>query len=248
MVSDRYMSNRWHSRTSTGANLFMTSNNFGYAHFQPEDASTPLNSMAYVVKQMLAQVDTMKIVKVTGVHSGSGSPPAPGTVDVQPLVNQIDGEGYGVAHGTIYGLPFMRWQAGGWAIVADPVVGDIGLLVCADRDISSVVKNKAKANPGSRRRHSISDGVYLGAILGAAPTSYFQLNSDGTLKIADKQGNVIQTSSNGFALTGNMTVTGNLAVSSSITDTSGAGISLTTHTHGGVTTGGGLSGPPTPGS
>lgn len=224
------------------------SNNFGYAHFQPDDVASDLNAMAYIARQVLAQVDTMKIVKVIGVHPGSGSPPAVGTVDVQPLVNQIDGEGFGVAHGIVYGLPFMRWQAGGWAIVADPVVGDTGLLICADRDISNVVKNNAQANPGSRRRHNMSDGIYLGAILGAAPTSYFQANSDGTWKLADKAGNVIVSATSGISLTpaggtltvngtisvtGGVNVTGNIAATGTITAGVGGADSVTLqlHTH-----------------
>jgi hypothetical protein len=219
-----------------------------YGQLTPEDVTSDLDMMNFVVRQVLNQVDTVKVVKVIAVHPGSGSPPAGGTVDVQPLVNQIDGNGFPTSHGTVFGLPYTRMQAGAWAIIADPAVGDMGLIVCADRDSSSVIANKAQANPGSRRKHNIADGFYIGAALNAAPTSYFQLNSDGTFKIADSKGNVLQTSGSGFSLTGNVVVTGNFSASGTISDTSGAGLSLTTHTHSGVTTGGGTSGPPTPGT
>ena len=229
----------------------MAASNFGYGQSSPEDSGTDMDVISFIVRQALARVDTAKMVKVIAVHPGSGSPPGAGTVDVQPLVNQIDGNGYSIAHGTVFGLPYTRMQAGGFAVIADPVVGDVGVVVCCDRDISSVTSNSgAVANPGSRRQHNIADGVYLGAggAYGKTPKSYIQANSNGGLTIVDAFGNMIQTTSGGITLTpagGTMNITGNLAVSGNVTDSSGT-ISLTTHIHSGVTTGGGDTGPPVP--
>lgn len=199
---------------------------FGYGRMTPEDFATDSNAIAFVVRQILSQAATAKVVTVVSVTPGSGSPPAPGTVDVMPLVKQIDGNGNAVGHGTVYGLRYVRLQAGPWAIVADPAVGDVGIIVCADRDSSSVV-DKTPVTPRSRRRFNISDGIYIGGILGQAPKAYFQLNSDGTLKLSDQNGNVLQTSSSGFM------ITGNLKVSGSITAGVGGGpqVGLQTHTH-----------------
>ena len=194
----------------------------GYGQLTPEDAGSDLDVISFTIRQTLAQVDTAKVVKIIAVHPGSGSPPGAGTVDVQPLVNQIDGNGFSVPHGVIYGLPYARMQAGGFAVVADPAVGDKGVVVCADRDISSVTANSGTvSNPGSRRKHNIADGVYFGAggVYGTSPTSYIQVNSDGTLKIADSQGNVILTSASGITFTpagGTMTVVGTIAVTGGV--------------------------------
>lgn len=193
--------------------------NFGYGQLQPEDALDELNAIFFAARQLIAQIDTLKLVKVVAVHAGGGSPPAGGTVDVLPLVKQVDGNGFPVPHGTVYGLPFFRLQAGPWAIIADPVVGDVGYVICADRDSSNVVKNKDgnQTIPGSRRSYNIADGIYVGAIgiLNSAPSAFLQLKSDGTFLLQDKNNNTIESSASdwkfGIGGTTVLTLTGSLA-------------------------------------
>src|ERR1700678_4064982 len=120
-----------------------------------------------------------------------GAPPSPGAVDVLPLVNQIDGNGFPTQHGTVNGLPVWRFQFGPWAIVADPAVGDYGYVICADRDSSLVVKNPGQANPGSRRKYNVADAVYVGGLLNAVPAATLWLKTDGTWVLMDKPGNVV---------------------------------------------------------
>ena len=130
---------------------------FGYGQMFPDDVGTEGATIAFICRQLIQQLNIMKLVKVMAVHPGSGTPPGPGTVDVQPLVSQIDGNGYATPHGTVNGIPVWRLQAGPWAIIADPAVGDIGYVVCADRDISNVTRNAGAVqgpyNPGSRRQY-----------------------------------------------------------------------------------------------
>ena len=61
----------------------------------------------------------------------------------------------------------------------DPQVGDIGVAMFADRDISSVTANRAQANPGSRRRFDMSDGLYFGGVLNGLPMQYVQFSAAG---------------------------------------------------------------------
>ena len=136
-------------------------------------ATSPHNATSFVVQQMLGRISTVKMVKVMGVDTGAG------TVDVQPLVNQIDGAGNSQAHGTVYGLPYFRYQSGTVAIIVDPTVGDMGLVVVCDRDSSAAKANKGTANPGSYRRFSLSDGIYLGGILNAEPTRWVKVTDSG---------------------------------------------------------------------
>jgi hypothetical protein len=228
---------------------------FGYGQIGPDDGATDLNTVAAVVRQLVARIDSMKLVKVVGVHAGSGSPPAVGTVDVLPLVSQIDANGYVVPHGTVYGLQYWRFQFGQWAIIADPAVNDVGYVVCADRDSSAVAKNLGQTvAPGSRRRYNIADGLYVGGCLNPVPAATLQLKPDGTWVLTDKPGNVLQGDANGITATPTsgkpFKVSGNLQVTGTIASGEGGGdqVSLQTHTHSGVQTGGGTSGPPTPGS
>lgn len=175
-------------------------------------------------------------VEVVAVHGGGvGAPP---TVDVLPLVQQIDGKGNRVPHTTVFGIPCARNQGGGNAIVNDPVKGDLGLLVVCDRDISSV-KASAKASvPGSRRRNSVADGIYVAAIINpAAPSQAVVFTSTGIM-IFDTNGNRIVMGPTGIAITGNVTITGNLDVTGEVTaDSAGSSVGLATHTHGGITAG-----------
>lgn len=191
----------------------MSDAQYGYGQLQPSDYTNEQNLFLFLARQLINRLEIMKLVKVAAVHPGAGSPPALGTVDVIPLVNQIDYNGYPIKHGTVSGLQYWRFQFGPWAIVADPAVGDIGYVICADRDSSLVLKSPGtQANPGSRRKYSISDGIYVGGIANAVPTSWFWLKGDGTLQFQDAKGNMLQTSSAGFVWTtaagGDFTVNG----------------------------------------
>ena len=218
--------------------------NFGYGQMTPTDAAAEFNVIAFIIRQRMAQLETTKLVKVVAVHGGGPLAPPP-TVDVLPLVSQLDGFNNAVKHGTVYGLPVLRLQAGAAAIVLDPKVGDVGLVVVADRDISNVKADPGEqVTPGSNRKFDLADGIYCGGILNGAPTTYVEFKADGHLKIVVPNGNVLETSASGFAITGNLTVTGDI--------TSGFGspasVRLRTHVHGGVTTGPGSTAIPTPGT
>lgn len=182
--------------------------NFGYGQGSIDDSSTEFGAVAFIVSQMIAEMSVMYLCKVTAI-TGGGVAPA-GTVTVQPLVSQIDGNGYGTPHGEIANIPWSRVQGGKNAIICDPQVGDIGYVVTSDRDISKVKNTQAAANPGSRRRNDMSDGVYAGGCLNVAPNQYLIFNNDG-VRLVDSFGNSYSSSSAGVNITdvnGNQMVTG----------------------------------------
>lgn len=144
----------------------------------PISSGGDLNAQTFLVWSILARVRTMTMVKVMGVTNAGGISPV-GFVDLMPLVNQVDGNGNAVAHGTIYHCPYFRLQGGANAIILDPEVGDIGWAGVADRDISSVVANKGQANPGSSRKFDMADAVYFGGMLNGTPTQYVAFSSAG---------------------------------------------------------------------
>ncbi|MHB1953090.1 MAG: hypothetical protein ACYCOU_05030, partial [Sulfobacillus sp.] len=118
------------------------------------------------------------LVKVKAC-TNKGGLSAVGTVDVQILVNQIDGQGISTPHVTMYGLPYLRLQGGSNAVIVDPQVGDIGIAVFASRDITNVKSTKGQSNPGSYRMHDFADGLYLGGLLNGIPTQFVQFSSSG---------------------------------------------------------------------
>jgi len=177
----------------------------------PSDSANLPNQIAFAVERMLARLDIMKPVRVVAVHAGQGEPPGPGTVDVQPLVSQIDGNGNAVEHETVYGIQVGRMQGGPWTIICDPVVDQFGYVICSDRDISKVAASPGVAPPGSNRRFSISDGVFVGGMLNQVGESYLWLRADGTFKLAAAGGFVLESNTSGKA-----TITGDLDVSGEI--------------------------------
>jgi hypothetical protein len=145
----------------------------------PQETWSRFGIIRFLITQLLAQAQTVTLVKVVSCTNAGGLSPI-GTVNVQPCVNQVDSAGNPQPHTTIFNLPYFRLgSAGGNGIILDPVVGDIGLCVFASRDLTKVIETEAPANPGSARQYDYSDGLYVGLMLGAAPTQYIQFNSGG---------------------------------------------------------------------
>lgn len=151
-----------------------------YAHNQGTSPTSPFNSLSFAIDMAKAAMNTCTIVKVTKV-STSGQVAAVGRVSVQPLVQMVDGISQTVDHASVFNLPYFRLGAGNKAIIMDPKVGDIGFAVFADRDISSVKKNKKLSPPGSGRRYNMADGIYVSTCLSDAPESYIRFTDDGTI-------------------------------------------------------------------
>ena len=237
-------------------------NNVGQAN--PTSSGNDFNAVSFVVSQILAGTRTAMLVKVLSVTNTGGVSPI-GTVNVQPLVQQVNGLGEVTPHGTVYQLPYMRIQGGANAVILDPQVGDIGIICIADRDCSAALSAKDQAPPGSSRKFSPADGFYMMSVVSEAPTQYVQFASDGIHitspnKVIVTAPNIEADASTQFKvvspdiqLQGAVTITSTLHVEgaqtndSTITasgDVSGQGTSLHTHRHSGVQTGGGTSGPP----
>jgi hypothetical protein len=144
----------------------------------PQVEGSDFNVLSFVIQQLLTKVNTCAVVSVVGCTNDGGLSPV-GTVDVQPLVNQMTGARIAVPHGTIYKLPYSRLQGGTNAVIMDPKVGDIGIVVFSQRDISSVKASKKQSNPGSFRTYNWADGLYIGAILNGTPEQYVQFTDAG---------------------------------------------------------------------
>lgn len=149
-----------------------------YGQENPGSTGDEYNTLAFVIWQILKQVQTATLVRVISCSNNGGLSPV-GTVTVQPLVNQMTGNDEPVPHGQISNVPYMRMQGGANAVILDPQPGDIGICVFCSRDISNVVATKGQANPGSYALFDWADGLYIGGFLNGAPSQYVQLNSEG---------------------------------------------------------------------
>jgi hypothetical protein len=178
---------------------------------KPTSAATEYQMLQFLISQRLLKVQTVTLVEVTAVYGGGVAPV--GTLDVLPLVDQIDGAGNAIAHETLFNRPYVRAQGGQNAVIVDPVIGDIGVMVFGSRDLSAVLASGQEGPPASRRSFDYADGLYLYSIPRVAPTTYIQVSSAGIVMHAST------VNINGAVISN----------SGEVTD--GAGVVLGTHVH-----------------
>lgn len=202
----------------------------------PNTGNSEYNAMTFMVRQILGQANIATLVEVKAIRT-TGRTSAVGIVDVLPLVAQTDGSGHPVPHATIYGVPYLRTQGGACAIILDPHVGDIGLCVFADRDISSVKATHKTQPPGSKRRFNMADGFYFGGWNNVAPTSYIVIDDSSIDVVSPTAVNITTPKA---TVDGDLHVTGKMTGDKTAVfthDVTGQGTSLHTHIHSGVTVG-----------
>lgn len=145
----------------------------------PSDFDSEQNGLNFAIQQAMLKLQTSLPVRVMAVRNAGLAPV--GQVDIQVLVDMVDGQGNTVQHGTISNVPYFRLQGGTNAVIVDPAPGDIGMACFCSRDISAVKSVKDAAPPGSWRSHDFSDARYLGGFLNGTPTSYIQITEGGIL-------------------------------------------------------------------
>jgi len=208
--------------------------------FTPNDGIEGYNEQLALITSILNKATFMTLVQVVGVDlPDAGTNNYTGTVDVKPLVHQVDGKQNPIVHGVIYGMGYIRIQGGLNAIIIDPQIGDIGLAVFANNDISGVKASKAPSTPGSARRNDWADGIYIGGLLNAIPLRF--------IRISDINGIEIISTNNVTITAPQTTINGAVQVNGTLTasvDVVANGTHLHTHTHGGVQTGSGNTGAP----
>ncbi len=153
----------------------------GQAH-SDSDVSE-FHTLSFIIDQAINRVCTSTMVQVMSVTNAGGISPV-GYVDVLPLVNQIDGYGNATPHGVVHHLPYVRVQGGANAIILDPQVGDKGIAIFADHDISAVKASGGQNIPGSRRRFDMADGMYIGGLLNGTPTQYLGFSASGLTAVS----------------------------------------------------------------
>lgn len=124
--------------------------------------------------------------------------------------------------------PALPWveAAGPWRTWSPPGVGEQVLMLCPEADIAGAV---------------ILRGLNCAAFPIPASGPHPELHGPDGLVIALTGDGITIAAPGGVAITGDVTVTGTITASN---DVVGGGISLKTHTHGGVQSGGSQTGAP----
>jgi hypothetical protein len=141
------------------------------------------NMLSFVFWTLMQKIQTSTLVKVISCTNNGGLSPV-GRVTVQPCVNQMTGLRQAVPHGQIFNCLYSRVSGGRNAIIVDPEVNDLGLMVFCSRDISNVIANIGPANPGSFRMFDWADGIFtMNVPLGITPNQYIRFSDTDGIEI-----------------------------------------------------------------
>src|ERR1700722_7184341 len=99
--------------------------NGGTGQWHPEDVFYEQLMLTNMIKQLISKITNACAVQVVAC-SNNGALAAVGTVTVQPMIDQVDGDGTRYAHGELYQVPYSRLQGGNNAVIIDPQPGDLG--------------------------------------------------------------------------------------------------------------------------
>lgn len=208
--------------------------------------------------QKLNTVFLAKILSVSTAGVGGTK-----TVTAQPLICQIDANGNALPSPKLVEIPHYRVQAGAGAFVVNPHVGDIGVFVCAKRDISNIKNGVTDPQtPASFRSFDLADSIMIATIHTGTASTYVYIDPDnGTIEIKAPASLTVNTAtatinasgstsinSPETTISGHVTIKGGLSVSGgegaqvdgSLTTTGDVvanGISLDSHVHGSVMSG-----------
>lgn len=184
-----------------------------------------INALDFFVRSIIRNSVSTAIPVVVTEVTRSGTSGRAEYVSAMPLVTQTDADGNAIEAVPIPKLPFFRLQHGTAAIVCDPVVGDVGLAIFAQSDVSNNNGSTTPAPPATFRCFDMSDGFYLGGFFGKTPNTFIHIDQSGAVDI--KATKVTITASN-TEITSTTKINGTLTVSG---DVMAAGISLDNHTH-----------------
>lgn len=145
-------------------------------------------------------------------------------------------------------VPVIMFRAGGFAITFPVQAGDECLLIFGDNDYGAWWQSGGVQNQIDRRRHDLSDSF---AIVGLwSQPNVLENYSPDSVQLRSVDGNRIieidNANVNINVTGGKVTVTSDTEVDISATTVKLQGKNFLTHTHSGIATGGGTSGPVTP--
>ncbi len=164
---------------------------------------------------------------------------------VKPAVTGIASLGQKIPKPELVNIPVLTLQGGGIFMSFPLKAGDSGWLIACDRDISVFKQNLEESSPNSYRKHCFNDAFFIPDKINNISVSEDDTGAvvistlDGGTKFSLKDGEIKLTGKT--IITGDTKIDGTLTVSGDVT---GAGISLSTHTHTGVEPGSGNTGGP----
>lgn len=240
------------------------SNTFRPLGVNPAAMSTPFGIFDLMLRQYfgsrLAVMQPVEIVSVNGTFA-----------NVRPVIARFDTNGKKINitdDDIIPNIPIVQPFAASGTVRIKVAPGDKGLLFAGNFDTSNYKKDHASTTVGSARQFNWSDGFFMPVDFQALPEGVLIQSGASTITAKDGEVSIVTSKLKITAdveITGNikatgdvditgatkisdtLDVTGEVTTESKITatgDVKGAGISLSLHKHGGVSTGTGQTGTP----
>lgn len=197
-------------------------------NYRPSDLNSPFGIFQAFVSQYLgsrlALLQPVEIVSTDGQFA-----------TVRPLLAHFDTTGQKIpitAADNISNIPIVQPFGGNGQIKFEPSVGDKGLLIACNWDISAYKKTHAQTTVASSRQFNWSDGFFLPVDFSAAPVGTLIQNGASSVQLDKNEINISTGTTN---LSSDLVITGNITVNGTITATgevTGNNIKLSTHMHG----------------
>ena len=146
-------------------------------------STSTFNANNQQISGNIQKINTVFLAKILSVSTaGVGGTK---TVTAQPLICQIDANGNALPSPKLVEIPHYRIQAGAGAFVVNPHVGDIGVFVCAKRDISNIKNGVSDPQtPASFRSFDLADSIMIATIHTGTASTYIYIDPDnGTIEI-----------------------------------------------------------------
>lgn len=225
----------------------------------PANRESLTGVMREVLSKFLQRVDDMLPATVVAFDRASN------IATVRPMVMLLTTVGETLQRAPVSAVPVFQIGAGGFVLNFNLKPGDMGWIKANDRDISLFMQSGKEEKPNTLRLHSFEDGVFFPSVLrdfvidGEDEENVVLQTLDGTQRIAIWPDKIKITSTTEIILDAPETmITGNLTMGDGTQDATFNGtlnvtgdviagaetISLVTHVHDGVTTGGGNTGEP----
>lgn len=205
---------------------------------KPMSYGSELNAQEFfirsIVKRMISTAIPVRVDAVERAGEGGGAL----YVDATPLICQTDADGNAIDPVSIPHLPYFRLQHGTAAVICDPKIGDIGLAIFAQQDVSRLNGKATPVAPGTFRCFDMSDGFYIGGFWGKTPTTFIRIEDNGQVTVTAPQSVVVNSidvtvnasgstkiDSPSVTITGDTTIEKTLTVKELITGTGGMTVS-----------------------
>lgn len=206
----------------------------------PADDGTLAGTLRLVLRKTLQATDGMLPATVVATDSNRQY------VTVKPSIMVLGTDGSLTSRAQIARVPLFTIGAGNFVLTFPVSPGDTGWIMASDRDISLYLQSGNESGPNTLRLHSFEDGLFIPdaarryTLAGEDANNAVLQSLDGSVRLALGPG-LVKITATSVHMTGNLLVDGTIT---GTTDVVGGGKSLKTHTHSGVTTGGGVTGPP----